>query len=280
VSIWVLRGLRDGVVTTRWPARPDPYADAWRGPARPLEPRPLEPRPLEPRPLEHGERLTGLTDLCPTGAITVTDGTVRVDQGRCILCGRCVAERPGVFAWSPGATGPAALTREQLIIPELPETDAAIQAARTRLAERTRALRRSVHVRHVDAGSDGSEEWEIQALLGPVYDLHRLGVFITASPRHGDVLLVTGAGARGMTGPLRTTYDGMPDPKVVIAVGTDAVSGGLLAGREAVTDGVGATVPVDIWLAGSPPSPFGILNALLIAVGYLNPQAPERRKSR
>ncbi len=133
-----------------------------------------------------------------------------------------------------------------------------------------------MHVRHVDAGSDGSEEWEIQALLGPVYDLHRLGVFITASPRHADVLLVTGAGARGMTGPLRTTYDAMPDPKVVIATGTDAVSGGLLAGSEAVTDGVGATVPVDIWLAGSPPSPFGILNALLIAVGYLTPDGGGR----
>ena len=126
-----------------------------------------------------------------------------------------------------------------------------------------------MHVRHVDAGSDGSEEWEIQALLGPVYDIHRLGVFFTASPRHADVLLVTGAGARGMSGPLRTTYDGMPDPKVVIAVGTDAVSGGLLSESEAVTGGVAATVPVDVWLPGSPPSPFGILNALLIAVGQL-----------
>jgi Ni,Fe-hydrogenase III small subunit/ferredoxin len=265
VSIWVLRGLRDGVVTTRWPAKRDVYADEWRGPARPAT------SPADPTSPDD------LTDLCPTGAITVTDGTVRVDQGRCILCGRCVAERPGVFAWSQGAIGPAALTREQLIIPELPETDAAIQAARARLAMRTRALHRSVHVRHVDAGSDGSEEWEIQALLGPVYDIHRLGVFITASPRHADVLLVTGAGSRGMSGPLRTTYDGMPDPKVVIAVGTDAVSGGLLRDSDQTTGGVGATVPVDIWLAGSPPSPFGILNALLIAVGYLT---PEGRRSR
>jgi Ni,Fe-hydrogenase III small subunit len=181
-----------------------------------------------------------------------------------------VAERPGVFAWSPGATGPgaAALRRDQLIVPELPETGQAIEAARASLRERTAALRRSVHVRHVDAGSDGSEEWEIQALLGPVYDIHRLGIFITASPRHADVLLVTGAGAAGMAGPLRTTYDAMPDPKIVIAVGTDAVSGGLLAAA-AATGGVGAAVPVDIWLAGSPPSPFGILNALLIAVGML-----------
>src|ERR1700729_187492 len=206
MSLWVLRGLRDGVVTTRWPAKPDPYADAWRGPARPLE---------TPDPVSPGD----LTGLCPTGAITVTDGTVRVDQGRCILCGRCVAERPGVFAWSPGAAGPAALTREQLVIPELPETDTAVQAARARLAERTAALRRSVPIRPVDAGSDGSEEWEIQALLGPVYDIHRLGVFFTASPRHADVLLVTGAGARGMTIPLQTTYDAMPDPKVEQHVG-------------------------------------------------------------
>jgi Ni,Fe-hydrogenase III small subunit/ferredoxin len=265
MSIWVLRGLRDGVVTTRWPAKPDAYADAWRGPARALT------NAAEPTSSDD------LTELCPTGAITLTDGTVRVDQGRCILCGRCVAERPGVFAWSQGATGPAALAREQLIIPELPETDAAVTAVRAQLAERTAALRRSVHVRHVDAGSDGSEEWEIQALLGPVYDIHRLGVFITASPRHADVLLVTGAGSLGMSGPLRTTYDGMPDPKVVIATGTDAVSGGLLAGSDQTTGGVGATVPVDIWLAGSPPSPFGILNALLIAIGYLTPDGKRSR---
>ena len=264
MSLWVLRGLRDGVVTTRWPAKPDAYDDAWPGPAR------VADSAGHGRP-DRGstDRHNYLTDLCPTGAITVADGTVRVDQGRCILCGRCVTERPGVFAWSQGATGPAALTREQLIIPELPETDAAVQAARARLAERTRALRRSVHVRHVDAGSDGSEEWEIQALLGPVYDIHRLGVFFTASPRHADVLLVTGAGARGMAGPLRTTYDAMPDQKIVIATGTDAVSGGLLAESESTTSGIAATVPVDIWLAGSPPSPFGIINALLIAVSKL-----------
>jgi len=177
----------------------------------------------------------------------------------------------GLFAWSRGATGPdaAALRREALVVPEVPETDEAVAAARARLRERTAALRRSVHVRHVDAGSDGSEEWEIQALLGPVYDIARLGVFFTASPRHADVLLVTGVGARGMSGPLRVTYDGMPDPRVVIAAGTDAVSGGLLSQGEAVTAGIAATVPVDVWLPGSPPSPFGLLNALLMAVGRL-----------
>ena len=255
MSIWVLRGLREGVVTIRWPARPDEYADSWRGPA-----------------MVRGTAadVRGLETLCPTGAITAgPDGRVRLDQGACILCGRCVAERPDVFAWSTGATGPgaAAFTRQQLIVPE--ETDEAVAAARARLAERTAALRRSVHIRHVDAGSDGSDEWEIQALLGAVYDISRLGVFFTASPRHADVLLVTGAGSRGMAEPLRRTYDAMPDPRIVIAAGTNAVSGGLLRMSEATTGGVGATVPVDIWLAGSPPSPFGIINALLVAVGKI-----------
>jgi Ni,Fe-hydrogenase III small subunit/ferredoxin len=249
VSIWVLRGLRDGVVTTRWPRRPDEYAESWRGPVRALGP----VDSVDPA-------------LCPTGAISAQG----VDQGRCILCGRCVAERPDLFAWSAGATGPAAaaLRREALVVPELPETGEAVAAARARLRERTTALRRSVHVRHVDAGSDGSEEWEIQALLGPVYDIARLGVFFTASPRHADVLLVTGIGSRGMAGPLRTTYEAMPEPRIVIATGTDAVSGGLLRSSEETT-GIDATVPVDVFLAGSPPSPFGIINALLIAVGKL-----------
>jgi Ni,Fe-hydrogenase III small subunit/ferredoxin len=253
MSIWVLRGLRDGVVTTRWPRRPDEYADSWRG-------------PVTVRPDAGGASVP--EGLCPTGAISDGDGGVHVDQGKCILCGRCVAERQDIFAWSAGATGPgaAALARQALVVPEVPETDEAIAAARASLARRTAALRRSMHVRHVDAGSDGSAEWEIQALLGPVYDIHRLGVFFTASPRHADVLLVTGAGAPGMAGPLRTTYEGMPDPKVVIAVGTDAISGGLLGDR---LTGVSATVPVDVFVPGSPPSPFGILNALLTATGKL-----------
>ena len=251
MSIWVLRGLRDGVVTTPWPQRADEYAESWRGPAM----------------VKQDADARDVIALCPTGAIGVTDW-VRVDQGKCILCGRCVAERPDLFAWSAGATGPdaAALTREALVVPQTEETDETVAVVRAALAARTTALRRSVHVRHVDAGSDGSEEWEIQALLGPVYDVHRLGIFFTASPRHADVLLVTGAGSDGMAGPLRTTYEGMPDPKVVIAVGTDAASGGLLGER---LTGVAGHVPVDVFVPGSPPSPFGILNALLIATGKL-----------
>jgi len=246
--MWVFRGLRDGVVTTRWPAYPDDYATSWQGPV-----------------VITGTALTKLpAGACPTGAISVAADRVRVDQGKCILCGRCVAQRPDLFAWSAGPGTPV-LTRQQLIVPA--ESDQAVEDVRRRLAQRTAALRRSVHVRHVDAGSDGSEEWEVQALLGPVYDVQRLGIFFTASPRHADVLLVTGAGAPGMAESLRVTYDGMPDPKVVIAAGTDAVSGGLhgVGGLH----GIGDTVPVDIWVAGAPPPPFCLISALLLAVGKL-----------
>ena len=295
MSIWVLRGLRDGIVTTRWPGRSDEYADSWRGPATVLPyavlpdavlpdavlpdavlPDAVLPDAVLPDAVLPSDQAladaAGLERLCPAGAIEALGwpgaGRLRVDQGRCVLCGRCVAARPDLFAWSTGATGPgaAALARQALVVPDEPETDAAVAAVRAALAKRTVALRRSVHVRHVDAGSDGSEEWEVQALLGPVYDVQRLGIFFTASPRHADVLLVTGAGTVGMTGPLRATYDGMPDPRVVIAVGTDAVSGGLLSDR---LTGVDGAVPVDVWLPGSPPSPFGILNALLLATGRL-----------
>jgi Ni,Fe-hydrogenase III small subunit/ferredoxin len=262
--MWALRGLRNGVVTTRWPARPDPYAAAVRGPAA-----------VKAQPAGGDDRLDV---LCPTGAISVSDGGVRLDQGRCVQCGRCVAARPDVFGWSDGPAT-AALWRGGLLVPEFAETPERLDALRSGLKSRTAALRRSVHLRHVDAGSDGTEEWEILALFNPVYDVHRLGVFLTASPRHADVLLVTGAGARGMAEPLRQTYEAMPEPKVVIAVGTDAVSGGLACPSYAVTGGIGDIVPVDVWVPGSPPAPFSILHALLLALGRLPAGAGEGSRS-
>ena len=218
------------------------------------------------------------SSLCPTGAISHSAGRVRLDQGRCVQCGRCVAARPDVFGWARGPEA-AALSRGSLIVPEMTETPERLAALRDGLRARTAALRRSVHLRHVDAGSDGTEEWEILALLNPVYDMHRLGIFLTASPRHADILLVTGAGARGMTEPLRRTYEAMPDPKVVIAVGTDAVSGGLASPSYGVTGGIGAVVPVDVWLPGAPPTPFSILHALLLGLGRLPAGAGEGARS-
>ena len=253
--MWVLRGLRNGVLTTRWPRRQDSYAESLRSPAR------VTAQPSGSR--------AGLPELCPAGAISDSPREgLRLDQGRCVLCGRCVAQRPDLFAWSQGPAV-ASLPRAALVTPHVSETDQELARLRAGLRQRTRALGRSVHLRHVDAGSDGSEEWEVLALLNPVYDVHRLGIFFTASPRHADVLLVSGSGANGMAAPLRRTYDAMPDPKVVIAAGTDAVSGGLVSPSYATRGGVGDVVPVDVWVPGSPPSPFQLLHALLLGLGRL-----------
>ncbi|MGH8988553.1 MAG: ferredoxin [Acidimicrobiales bacterium] len=272
---WVLRGLRNGIVTTRYPRRPDGYGPNFRGAVTVLA-----------RSEDVGERggIAGdgtrkdanedeLAALCPTGAIAMVtgaagDSVVQVDRGRCILCGRCVDVRPDLFGFSP-VVETAAVGRSALVVPSTGEDDAALERLRDELRRRTRALRRSIHVRHVDAGSDGSEEWEVAALLNPVYDVHRLGIFFTASPRHADLLLVTGAGTAGMAGPLRRTFEAMPDPKVVVATGVDAVSGGLVHPTYATSSGVGGLVPVDVWVPGSPPSPFGILHGILLGIGLL-----------
>ncbi|MFI5783339.1 ferredoxin [Nocardia sp. NPDC051570] len=251
---WILRALRDGIVTTRYPKHRDDYADQGvRSVARPLPDTQWD---------------NGFDALCPTSAIDRGDGQVRLDQGRCIGCGACVRARPDVFDWETGSET-MRLGRESLIVPSLAETDTGLRELRARLADRTRALRRSVHIRHVDAGSDGADEWEVQALLNPIYDVHRLGIFFTASPRHADILLVTGAGAAGMALPLARTLNAMPRPVVVIAAGTDAISGGLTSPSYATNGGVGQLLPVDVWVPGSPPTPFALLHAILRGTGRL-----------
>lgn len=263
---WIWRGLRNGIVTTAYPRRPDPYADGFPG-------------AIGLNPETPATDVQDLTRLCPTSAISPDDaGGLRVDRGRCILCGHCTQARPDVFHTVPG-TQTAVTRRTALVVPQQPESEdeETLAALRQALAQRTRRFRRSLHIRHVDAGSDGSDEWEIHALTNPVYDLHRLGMFFTASPRHADVLLVTGAGSRGMAAPLARTHQATAQPLVVIAAGTDACSGGMFASSYATHAGIADLLPVDIWVPGSPPSPFSLLHALLLAAHRLPLPAPEER---
>lgn len=255
---WFLRGLRNGVVTTRWPARPDDYFSGLPGAVE----------VLDAASELAADELRAIADGCETGAILTTGGRLRVDRGRCLMCGHCIREWPELFGWRPGADV-SALTRTELIDPQLPDTDEEVAAVRAALAARVRRLRRSVHIRHVDTGSDGSDEWEVQALVNPVYDIHRLGVYLTASPRHADILLVTGVGAAAMVPALLRTREAMPDPVVVIAAGTDAISGGLYRDGYTAARGAAAHLPVDVFVPGSPASPFALLHGILRALDRL-----------
>jgi Ni,Fe-hydrogenase III small subunit len=140
------------------------------------------------------------------------------------------------------------------------------------LAERAGGLRRSIHVRHIDCGSDGSEEWEIQALWNPYYDIQRLGFFLTAAPRHADVLLVTGPVTAAMRGPLLRTWEVMPEPKALVAVGSEACSQGLCGADDLTAGGVENVLAVDVYVPGSPPTPIAILNGLMLAAGMPLPE--------
>jgi Ni,Fe-hydrogenase III small subunit len=126
-----------------------------------------------------------------------------------------------------------------------------------------RRLGRSLSIREVDAGSCNGCELEIHALNNAFYDLERFGLRFVASPRHADVLLVTGPVTKNMGEALRRTYDATPDPKWVVAVGDCAVDGGIFAGSYAVAGGVHDVVPVDLHIRGCPPSPTQLLKGLL-----------------
>jgi Ni,Fe-hydrogenase III small subunit len=124
-------------------------------------------------------------------------------------------------------------------------------------------LGRSLSIREVDAGSCNGCELEIQALNNVFYDLERYGLRFVASPRHADVLLVTGPVTKNMREALERTYNATPNPKWVVAVGDCAVGGSLFAGSYAVTGGVSAVVPVDLHIRGCPPTPLQLLEGLL-----------------
>ncbi len=130
-----------------------------------------------------------------------------------------------------------------------------------------RLFGRSLHIRHVDAGSCNACESEIKLLTSPYYDMQRLGLFFTTSPRHADLLLVTGPVTRAMVDPLRQTYEAMPDPRLVVAVGACACSGGIFGESAFTLGGVEKVLPVDVFIPGCPPSPLTLIHGLLLALG-------------
>ena len=157
--------------------------------------------------------------------------------------------------------------------PALDDPELAALAANLDRAARKR-LGRSLSIREVDAGSCNGCELEIHALNNAFYDLERFGIRFVASPRHADVLMVTGPVTRNMREALERTHAATPAPKWVVAVGDCAIDGGLFAGSYAVTGGVSAVVPVDLHIRGCPPSPTALLKGLL---SLLEPAGPTVR---
>jgi Ni,Fe-hydrogenase III small subunit/NAD-dependent dihydropyrimidine dehydrogenase PreA subunit len=209
-------------------------------------------------------------DSCPTSALrfeTQNNGRYLVlDYGDCTGCGNCInagrgALRPAARLMQCGVSRTALVRRwnvdtgEELAL-EIPEAD--------RAAEQIRALLgRALNIRQVDAGSCNGCEAEISALTNPDYDLERFGIHFVASPKHADMLLVTGPVTRNMEGALRRTYEAMPSPGLVIAVGACGCSGGIFAGSYAVAGTVSQVIPVDGYIPGCPPTPAMLLTGIL-----------------
>ncbi|MHB1544555.1 MAG: NADH-quinone oxidoreductase subunit B family protein [Gammaproteobacteria bacterium] len=248
---WAWFGLRAGRLTSRWPERPG--SDGQSG--------------ILGMPRFHPERCTsGCSDCvsaCPSGAITKNpDGETGIDYARCVTCQRCTEVCPtGAFETSTDWAF-AVRDRADLVFGVVADAPSDPRGQPSRRVPH--ALKRSLHIRHVDAGSCNGCESELEALLNPLYNLHRLGIFFTPSPRFADLLLVTGPVTIAMHEPLLRTYEAMPEPRFVMATGTCATGGGIAGGGYACHQGLAGLLPIDLWLPGCPPNPAAIMDALLV----------------
>jgi Ni,Fe-hydrogenase III small subunit/ferredoxin len=254
MALWTLFGLLRGRATTDWPATTE--GDGQVGVIG-------MPR-YKPDVCREG--CEECAAVCPTEAIEARKGGLSIDYGRCVVCQLCTEICP------TGAMEPSndwafgVCDRNDLILSETRS-----HHSRAAMPDR-RAFRRSLHIRHVDAGSCNGCESELQALNNPFYNLHRFGIFFTASPRFADLLLVTGTVTSAMLEPLKAAYEALPEPRWVMAVGSCAVSGGISRGNYDGQTGLEGILPVDVYLPGCPPNPAAIIEALLM---FLD-RAPQR----
>jgi len=202
---------------------------------------------------------------CPTSAISIVDGKPHIDLGRCLFCTDCVDACPeGAIDYTRDYRL-AVLRREDLIIDE----SRVLRLAKALNERMLRIFGRSLKLRQVSAGGCNACEADVNVLNTVGWDLSRFGIQFVASPRHADGLLITGAVPRNMELALRKTYEAVPEPKIVIAVGACAISGGPYIGHPEILDGTTSSVPVDLLIPGCPPHPLTILDGLLRLLGRL-----------
>ena len=201
------------------------------------------------------------TGLITTARYTLNpdDTHQRLDSGPGVapVAGPDLASGPGSGSGPPGPSAPG------LSAPTIDALGAQIRERATRL------FGRSLHIREVDAGSCNGCEIEIVGLGNPIYDAERFGIHFVASPRHADLLLVTGPVTRNMELALRKTYDATPEPRLVVAVGACGCSGGMFGVNYATRGAVDAVVPVDVYIPGCPPNPHALLHGILLALDRL-----------
>jgi Ni,Fe-hydrogenase III small subunit/formate hydrogenlyase subunit 6/NADH:ubiquinone oxidoreductase subunit I len=279
------KSFATGVVTTSFPQEPWPTGDTG-GRGRPRI------------DFDAWKDARPACAACPTGALVYSDTAERrrvvLDLGKCTFCGLCAEadasiqmssecllaaqQREGLVTsveYELTASGiharciepPAGKGRDRSE-PASPNEKAAVDEVGRRLERQVKKmLGRSLHIREVDAGSCNGCEVEIVGLNSPIYDVERFGIHFVASPRHADMLLVTGPVSRNMELALKKTYEAMPAPRLVVAAGACACSGGIFGQNYASLGGVDKVVPVDVYIPGCPPNPYALLQGILLAIG-------------
>lgn len=242
MSFWFWYGLRRGIQTTPYPR------------ALETEPGVSPGRPVTTVFASMAEAQEAASQ-CPVDAIVQRDVVADVELGRCIHCQRCHFDAPRPLEWNPDYEWTAIPSGNRAYVP-LPAS-----------------YRRSLHVIVVDAGDCGACLHEVKQLNNPLYNAHRLGIFFTPTPRAADVLLVVGPVSENMRVPLLKTYEAMPNPKRVLAVGACATSGGVFGQSAMSAGGARAVLPVDLEVPGDPPPPLAVLHGLLTITGRKMPTA-------
>jgi len=203
--------------------------------------------------------------ICPTGALSRGAGNRPVtDLGRCIFCRACEEACAEKLISFTQEFSMAANSKEALVI-----ADEKFRQAEAMGNELRRLFGRSLKLRQVSAGGCNACEADTNVLGTPNFDLARFGIQFVASPRHADGLLITGPVSQNMKLALQKTYEALPSPSIVIAVGACAVSGGLFKGNSEVNGGAAGIVPVDLFVPGCPPHPWTILEGILRFMGRL-----------